>query len=103
MGRLIGKHVLGWTEEGGNWVSAEGKAGSIGSFSTDIASAWDLVDVLCARGYQLQLSGMKIWRARSYQLTAHTLGTHGQLATGSTPAEAICLAALELHAVELPK
>ncbi len=69
-------------------------AGEAPKFSTDVATAWRVVDEICDRGYKLQLSGSRIWQARFYKSAAHTLETQASTATGSSPAEAICIAAL---------
>lgn len=66
-------------------------------YSTDLTAAWTVVDSICDDGYRLQLSGARTWQARFYKSVAKTLETRAIERTGATPAEAICLAALELN------
>ena len=72
-------------------------------YSTDIAEAWRLVDRIIDRGFQLQLSGGRIWKARFLKSVSHTLETQALSATGSTPAEAIGIAALMLYGYDPSK
>lgn len=102
MDELIAQHVFEWRNEKGSWIDpATDQETTLRPFSTDIAAAWEVVDRICERMVQLQLSGGKIWKARFYKSVAHTLETQANLATGSTPAEAICLAALAMRGVDL--
>lgn len=78
------------------------KTDSAPRFSSDLAAAWEIVDHVCDQGYRLQLDGKKLWQARFYKSVAHTLETRAELASGSSPAEAICLAALALQGVGPP-
>lgn len=80
---LVAKHVL---EKSGS--------GEVSPYSTDLNSAWEVVDRVCDEGYRLQLDGSRIWQARFYKSAAHTLETQAFSVTGKTPALAICLAAL---------
>ncbi len=73
------------------------ESGPFPPYSTDIAAAWKVVDVICDEGYRLQLSGGRTWIARFYKSVAKTLETRAFEKTGSSPAEAICLAALEMN------
>jgi len=66
-------------------------------YSTDIGAAWSVVDAICDDGYRLQLSGARSWVARFYKSVAKTLETRAFERTGTTPAEAICLVALEMN------
>jgi hypothetical protein len=67
------------------------------AYSTDLGAAWKIVDATCDEGYRLQLSGGRSWVARFYKSVAKTLETRAFERTASTPAEAICLAALEMN------
>lgn len=73
------------------------RSGSAPAYSTDIAEAWKVVDAVVADGYRLQLSGGKTWQARFYKSVAKTLETRAFERSGTTPAEAICLVALEMN------
>ncbi|MBC7386381.1 MAG: hypothetical protein H7301_09515 [Cryobacterium sp.] len=88
MDALVAEKLLDWKKESGMPAPA---------VSTDLSSAWKLVDPICDRGFRLQLSGSRIWQARFYKSVAHTLETRAFEATGSNPAEAICLAALAVN------
>ena len=72
----------------------------IPQFSTDLNAAWKVVEEICGRTIQLQLSGNRIWRARFHISEAHTLETRDHAGLGSTPAQAICLAALAVKGVK---
>jgi hypothetical protein len=67
------------------------------AYSTDLNEAWKVVDAVCESGYRLQLSGAKTWQARFYKSVAKTLETRAFERSAATPAEAICLTALELN------
>jgi hypothetical protein len=67
------------------------------AYSSDLAAAWKVVDAVIADGYRLQLSGAKTWQARFYKSVAKTLETRAFERSGASPAEAICLAALEMN------
>jgi hypothetical protein len=93
----VALQVLGWEREGAGWRDPEsGEPVALRRFSHEIAAAWEVVDRICDRGFRMQLSGSRIWQARFYKSAAHTLETHAVAVTGASPAEAICLAAVEL-------
>ena len=73
------------------------QSGPLPAYTTDIAEAWRVVEAVCDEGYRLQLSGGRTWLARFYKSVAKTLETRAFERMGSTPAEAICLAALEMN------
>jgi hypothetical protein len=93
----IAEKVLGWEKSPSGWRDPrQGKELPLPAFSTDIAAAFQLVDLVCDAGFRLRIEGKKIWNARFYKSASHSLETHAYPATGSTPAEAIALAALAL-------
>ena len=73
------------------------ETGPFPAYSTDLTQAWKIVDVVCDEGYRLQLSGARTWQARFYKSVAKTLETRALERSAATPAEAICLAALEMN------
>jgi hypothetical protein len=101
----VAEHVLKWRKEAADrWIAPDSaEARPLPRFSRDIAAAWLLADRIGDQGFTLQLSGKKLWSARFYKSVAHTLETRALSATGGSPAEAICLAALAIVGVEPPK
>lgn len=87
MDAAVAEYVFNLRAGNGHWPE----------YSTDLGQAWKVVDAVCADGYRLQLSGAKTWQARFYKSVAKTLDTRAFERSGATPAEAICLAALELN------
>lgn len=85
-----------WKRTGDQWVDEEGNAVSLKPFSSDLNATWEVVDKVCDYGFRLQLSGSRIWQARFYKSASHTLETQAFNVTKSTPAEAICVAALSI-------
>ena len=79
------------------YVFNERGAGPHPAYSSDLVAAWKVVDSVLADGYRLQLSGAKTWQARFYKSVAKTLETRAIERSGASPAEAICLAALEMN------
>ena len=68
-------------------------------YSTDLTTAWEVVDRLCDQGYTLQLSGTRAWKARFYKSVSHTLETKAFEATFRAPAAALCIAALRVYGI----
>lgn len=51
MDEWVAQHVLLWRNEEGKWFEpSRGKEVNLRPFSTDIASAWELVDPICDQG-----------------------------------------------------
>ena len=99
----VALHVLDWKNHEGKWTdSGCGTEVELTPFSTNIAAAFELAASICAKGFRLQIEGSRIWQARFYKSAAMTLETQAVAATGSTPAEAICLAALAAKGVDFP-
>ncbi len=99
---LVSEKVMGWKRTATGWVDeGTGKETALKPFSTDLTTAWTLAERIfeLERGFRLQIEGSKTWRARFYKSVAMTLETREFSATGSTPAEAICLAALAVRGV----
>ena len=87
MDAKVAEYVFGNRSGPGSWPA----------YSTDLTAAWAIVDAVCDEGYRLQLSGARTWQARFYKSVAKTLETRAFERSASTPAEAICLAALEMN------
>jgi hypothetical protein len=92
----VAQHIMNWKKSGESWIDEDGNHVALKSFSTDLNATWEVVDKICDLGFRLQLSGSRIWQARFYKSASHTLETHAFDTTKSTPAEAICTAALSI-------
>jgi hypothetical protein len=103
---MVAEHVIGWSLREGQWYDPSGDTKkTLLPFSTDVTTAWQVAERIfeLERGFRLQLDGSKLWQARFYKSTAHTLETRAFLVTGGTPAEAICLAALAVRGITKPQ
>ncbi len=100
---FVAENLLGWKNRDGKWYAdGSATAEALPAFSTDLNFAWTVTDFICDKGFRLQLSGARIWQARFYKSQARTLETQALDATGRTPAETICLAALAVMGIGLP-
>jgi hypothetical protein len=118
---IVAERVMGWincgqlgNEWGGQWGGCPPYWSQYGdrcllipSYSTDIAAAWLVVEKLRTEGLHLQMNDtLSAYRARFFTV-ASTVKWDQESADGayyqfaSTPAHAICLAALKALGVEI--
>lgn len=101
---FVAIQLLKWEKRDGSWFAPGSDVpAKLEAFSTDVGCAWRFVDQTLEKGFKLQLSGSRIWQARYYKSVAMTLQTRAFEATGSNPAEAICLVTLALEGITVPR
>ena len=104
--------LMGWYNI--RWIESEGKSEMVGEYqglryawaifprySTDIAAAWQVVDALYERGYNVALNCYHGWETRhECEIAPDADPQRWQNANADTMPHAICLAALKAVGVE---
>jgi hypothetical protein len=100
---MVAFHILEWSLKDGKWFDPRAQREcELTDFTTDLNAAWKVAELICDKGFRLQLSGSRAWTARFYKSVAMTLETLAYEASDRSPAMAICKAALAAKKIEIP-
>lgn len=94
----IAEHVMGWklrTPYPDRWLNSEGMTQSLPHYSTDIYTAWDLLDKLSESNFLIETRTYMKQPWQSQVLILKSPESEWIVAVGETMPHAICLAAMK--------